>query len=227
MARSPHAIAVRFLPQGLHDLPAVEMRARVQAAVDEASPGMDAVLLGYGLCNNGLAGIRAGVAPLVLPRAHDCITLFLGDRARYRDYFFAKPGTYFKTSGWIESAEENSDLMQLSIPNTMGLQRTLEEYVAEYGEDNGRYLYETLGQTARHYGRYAFIEMGVEPDDRFERRTREDAERRHWEFEKLQGSMRLIDALVRGEWDPRDFLVVPPGAAIGVTNDEDIVRIDV
>ncbi len=75
----------------------------VLAAVDETK--YDAVLLGYALCSNGLVGLTAGKIPLVLPRAHDCITLFLGSKERYLDYFQAHTGVYFKTSGWIERGE--------------------------------------------------------------------------------------------------------------------------
>ena len=43
--------------------------------------------------------------------------------------------------------------------------------MAKYGEDNARFLYEELCNMTRHYRKLTFIEMGIEPDDRFERRT--------------------------------------------------------
>ena len=46
--------------------------------------------------------------PLVIPRAHDCIALFMGSRQRYREYFDAHPGTYYRTSGWIERDDATS-----------------------------------------------------------------------------------------------------------------------
>ena len=60
------------------------------------------MLFGYGLCGMGLVGLTARPKPVVIPRAHDCITLFLGSRERYLEYFNAHPGVYFKTTGWIE-----------------------------------------------------------------------------------------------------------------------------
>ena len=70
LERSPHAIDVEFLQKGLHDIPTEEMLKRIQAQVDAASEqDYDAVLLGYGLCNNGLVGLTARNIPLVLPRA--------------------------------------------------------------------------------------------------------------------------------------------------------------
>jgi hypothetical protein len=39
---------------------------------------------------------------MIIPKAHDCITLFLGSKERYRTYFDAHPGTYWYTPGWVE-----------------------------------------------------------------------------------------------------------------------------
>ena len=78
------------------------MRERVQAAVDQSGgETYDAILLAYGLCNYGVRGLHAEV-PLVLPRAHDCITLLLGSRQRYAEYFAVNPGTFYQSPGWIE-----------------------------------------------------------------------------------------------------------------------------
>ena len=82
------------LPKGLHDLGSDRMRSRVQEAIDGVKASdYDAILMGYGLCNNGLAGIVARHIPIVLPRAHDCITLFMGSRERYITYFNDHPGS--------------------------------------------------------------------------------------------------------------------------------------
>lgn len=223
-SRSPHRIEIQFLPKGLHDIPCREMLARVQAAVDAVADGFDAILLGYGLCNNGLQGLTARAIPLVLPRAHDCITLFLGSRRRYSDYFFTHPGVYFKTTGWIERGEAGGELRQLTIPHQLGMDKTLDEFIAEYGEDNGTYLYEQLAQTTRNYGQFTFIEMGVEPDGSFEQLTRDEAAQRGWKFEKVTGSMALIHDLLGGNWPSDNFLVVPPGHRIRAAHDDAIVR---
>jgi hypothetical protein len=200
------------------------MRTRLQAAIDAVqTERYDAILLGYGLCNNGLAGVTAREVPLVLPRAHDCITLFLGSRARYLDYFQTHPGVYFKTPGWVERGEKPGELSQLSIQHRTGMDSTYEALVARYGEDNARYLYDTLCVQTRHYGQFTFIEMGVEPDDRCERETRASAEERGWRFEKVRGNLRLLEHLVNGPWDAADFLTIPPGQAIVARYDEGIV----
>ncbi len=225
VSRSPHRVDVRFLPKGLHDLRAEQMRARLQEAVDAVPEDTyDAILLGYGLCNNGLHGVQARTRPLVLPRAHDCMTLFFGSRQRYMTYFQKHHGVYFKTSGWIERGEVEGDLKQLSIGHVSGMDMTYDEMVEQYGEDNAQYLFETLVEAqTKSYRQYTFIEMGVEPDDRFEKQTRKEAGEKQWAFEKVKGDLSLIERLVNGAWDKADFLCVAPGHRIVARYDEDIV----
>ena len=144
IARSRNRVDVEFLPKGLHDLPSADMRTRLQEAIDHVDAAEhEAVLLGYGLCNNGLNHVQARDIPLVLPRAHDCMTLFMGNRQRYRNYFDDHPGVYFLTSGWIERGEVSGELKQLSIGHTSGMDMTYDELIEKYGEDNAEYIYET------------------------------------------------------------------------------------
>ena len=104
-ALSKNIVDLEFLPKGLHDLGEEKMSARLQQAIDGVDSGRyQAILLGYALCNNGIRGLR-GPLPLVIPRAHDCITLLLGSKERYREVFDANPGTYFESTGWMERNE--------------------------------------------------------------------------------------------------------------------------
>ncbi len=174
--------------------------------------------------------------------AHDCITLFLGSKEKYLEYFRLHPGVYFKTTGWLErgegltqhgvesirDAEQDTPLFTDSpmetVPEQAGMLQTYEQLVAKYGEDNARFLYDELCNMTRNYSGMAFIEMGVEPDDRFERQARRQAGERGWKFEKLRGDMTLLMRLVDGPWDADQFLIVPPGACVAPSYDESVIK---
>lgn len=224
VSESPHTVDLEFLPKAMHDLGADGMRTRVQSAL-AAVPEQryDAILLGYGLCNNGLVGLTARSIPLVAPRAHDCITCFLGSRERYLEYFNSHPGAYFQTIGWIERAENHSDLSQFAVQRQTGLNAQFEDLVERYGEDNARYLVAVLGDGRQHYSQFTYIRTGVEPDGSFEQQTRDEAAKRGWQFEKVAGDLLLLRRLVGGVWDEADFLVVPPGYRIAASFDEHIL----
>lgn len=227
LARSPHLIDAEFLPKGLHDIGTTEMRSRIQCAVDRVgNAGYDAILIGYGLCNNGIVGLTSRGTSLVIPRAHDCITLFLGNKERYLEYFENNPGVYFQTTGWIERGEVNGELSQLAIGQKLKLKQSFEELVGRYGEENARYLWGQLGTLEKNYRKMTFIEMGIEPDDSFERRAAEKAHARSWEFEKVRGDMGMFYRLVNGIWDDHEFLVVPANCRVAPTYDGGIIALE-
>jgi hypothetical protein len=66
--------------------------------------------------------------------------------------------------------------------------------------------------------------MGVEPDDRFERQAAEEAAARGWELERVEGDLGLLERLLNGPWDTGEFLVVPPGARVAPSYDDDIIK---
>lgn len=228
-ATVPHRVDVEFLPKGLHDLATADMAARVQAAVDatDSAKGYHAILLGYARCNNGLVGVCAREIPLVIPKAHDCITLLFGSRAAFRAYFDENPGTYYKSTGWIERAEDAAvDCPAYGIAGVMknlGLTGTYEELVARYGRENAEYLVETLGGWEKAYSRLCYLHMGLCDDETpFEEEARRLARQHGWTFERREGDMRLLRKLFLGQWDD-DFVIVPPGGRIAARNDEGIL----
>jgi hypothetical protein len=218
IVHSPHLIDAQYLAAGLHDSGAKAMRLRIQQAIDAADPShYDAIVLGYALCGNGLAGLRARAVQLVLPRAHDCITLLMGGRARYAEYFHAQPGVYFRSAGWVERAAELEQQM-----TGMGFSTDLDALMEKYGEEAGRYLYRELTRYHSSYNKLTYIRTGSDVDASFVERARAEATEKNWAFEEMRGDTTLFSRLLAGDWST-DFLIVPPGHRSVATYDEDIL----
>lgn len=210
---SRNAFAFHFLDWGLHCKPD-QLRNEVQQAIDDTDDGFDAVLLGYGLCSKGLDGIKAGKCRLVIPRGHDCITVFLGSKERYREYFSANPGTYWYTPGWIEN--------HLS-PGQERYEKNYSTYLAQYGEDNARYLMDMEQGWFKKYTAAAYTDLGIGDTGAYEEYTKECANWLKWKYDRVKSDATLIRNFVNGDWRHEAFLVVEPGSMIKATDDEMIM----
>jgi hypothetical protein len=223
-AQSPHVVDVELLPRGLHENSA-DLRSRLQDRIDsiDSMPATyDAILLAYGLCGGAAAGLRAKSVPLVVPRAHDCITLFLGSRSRYLREFSDHPGTYWYTQDYMERSGGSGSALALGTTSDEEDEAVFLANVEKYGRDNAEYLRETMGAWQHHYQRAAFIEIDVGDEVAVEARALSDAAQRGWTFDRLEGDLTLIRRLLFGEWDD-DVLQVPPGEYVTATYDDRIV----
>ena len=225
-AQSEHIIDIEFQPFGLHDTPD-KLRETTQQAVDAVpEKKYHYILLGYGLCSRGTAGVRARHTPLVIPRAHDCITMFLGSKERYDQTFRESPGTYYYSSGWIERKEGLTEQGHMRILKEEQRKKRFEEYVEKYGEDNAKYLIEMETRWLDNYGRGAFISLGFGQEDIYRTFTKNVAKAHGWEYEEIQGNTGLIQRFLDGNWTDEDFLIVPPGCQIAQTYDNDVIGIE-
>jgi len=222
-ARSRNQVDLEFVAQGLHNLGAPKMLERLQVLVNGVDPAVhEAVLLGYGLCGNGILGLQAVKVPLVVPRAHDCLACFFGSRERYMKYFETNPRVYYKTSGWLERTGSMSG-SQLAFAAPEQKIPTWEELVAKFGEEDAAYIRDTLTTHLRHYDQITYIDMGVEPLDMFEARAKAEAAQLGWKYERIKGDLGLLQRLVDGPWDDADFVNVPAGRRIAPLYDGSIM----
>ena len=224
-ALSPHVVDVELADKGLHNEPD-DLRAELQMRLDATEEGSyDAILLAYGLCSNSIAGLICAHTQLVVPRAHDCITLYLGSGERYSTEFRANPGTYWYSADYIERGSDGDYIPLGSEADDKQMSSVYQEYVAKYGQDNADYLMEVMGAWQQHYNRAAYIDAAemVLPD--YSKEVRQVAARRGWSFERLVGSLAITRALLHGQWDQQRFLIVPPGHTIEPTHDGRILSL--
>jgi hypothetical protein len=221
-AQAKPVVSVRLYDQGLHNVPK-NLRSRLQAEIDAVEQGScEAILLAYGTCGLATVGLKARHMPLVLPRAHDCITLYLGSRERYQAEFDAHPGTYWYSQDYLERNPNSS--VALGAASIEVSEALYQEYVAKYGQENADYLMEAMGEWGKHYDRAVYIDTGSTQGTAYEQIAREQAERRGWQFEQRQGDRRLLTMLLNGEWSEDEFLVVPPNHKIMQAVDGSLVQ---
>lgn len=223
---SKNFVDVTYLRQSFHDQPD-NLRKQLQSEIARIDAGedaytyhryfdedFDAVVLAYGLCSNATTGLRSCRYPVVIPRAHDCITLLLGSRERYRDYFDKHPGTYWYTCGWNES---------VPMPGELRYSWYRREYAEKYGEENAEYLMSMEQEWMRTYDRAVFVRWPEIESGDAAKETREAAGFLRWRYDELTGNSGLLRALIDGVWDHR-FLVLEPGERAEPSYDETIVR---
>jgi len=212
-ARSPHVVDIVLMEQGLHDEPD-RLRQEVQKSLartcDIQDRPYDASLLGYGLCSNGVVGLGAEI-PIVIPRGHDCITLLLGAKECYQEYFDTHRGVYWYSPGWIESGKQ---------PSRQRYEQLLAEYTAKYGADNAEYLMEVEQTWMKEYSWATYVDWALVDGERYKAYTRQCAEFLGWNYDELAGDSGLMQRFVDGIWSEKEFLVVKPGQRIAedVTN---------
>jgi len=195
----PAGFKTRVLDFGLHVNPD-RLRTTLQRAIDEAAKEADTIILGYGLCANAVVGLVPSNSTLVIPRVDDCIAIFLGSTAAYREQSQKVPGTYYLTKGWIEVGdtpfEEHKRL------------------VDKYGKQRADRM---IALMLKNYTRLAYIDTGQADQKGYRRYARRTAEQFNLRYEEISGSRALVRKMIHGPWDD-DFIVVRPGQTVELTD---------
>ena len=213
-AHSPHTIDVEFTKKNAHDN-ANNLRHILQERIYEADDeDYDAIMLGIGLCGNSTAGLKAGRTKIIMPRAHDCCTIFLGSRSRFKEIFEKRPSTPFTSVGYME---RGTTLMHEAseFASDFGLKQSFEQYAEIYGEENARYLWETLHVNVENNNKdIVFIDIPELSHLGFADKARNWAEENEKNFIYERGSLDVIQKLLNGDWNDEEFLTVLPGQKI-------------
>lgn len=223
--RCPNALDITFVRQDLHMVPK-NLTKVLQEEIDRIEAGedlhtnvaggeIDAILIGYGLCSNALVGLKSAKYPLVIPKAHDCTTLFMGSKEKYQDYFMKVKGTYFASNAWMELG---IDLGEASLV------KKREEFMEQFeDEDTVEYLMEMERSMLDHYKAITYITWPGMNNANGISKAKTIACENGWEYLEYEGSDTLLQKFVNGEWDEEDFLVLNPGETLEPSYDEDVI----
>lgn len=193
---------VTFMDYGLHRRPK-HLHKTLQAEIDSiTTPSL--IVLGYGICGNGMKDIRSGIHTLLMPKTEDCIAIFLGSDAAYRTEFNANPGTYYLTGGWLEAG---SDPL-----------KEYEDAIEKFGQETADWV---MDQQYRNYHRIALVGHSDEDLAVYRARAMQVAEyAKRWgmTYHEISGSDAYIRKLVEVTMDlskaDDTFWVIPPGGKI-------------
>lgn len=225
----PHVLDITFMQQDLHMSPKL-LREALQREIDSIESGEDlhtnkknlekteAILLCYGLCSNALAGIRSSRFPLVIPRAHDCITHFMGSKEKYADYFDRIKGSFYYTLGWLELG---LDLGQADV------ERKRSEYMERFDgdEDTVEFLLETDREMLKNYHSITYITWPELMNREGIAEAQKLAAAQKLELLEYQGSDQLLRDFVNGNWREEDFLILQPGQTLQPSYDSRVIQI--
>lgn len=192
-----HCVEIRYLDQGLHRTPQ-KMAAAIQEQIDQAAVYASQIVIGYGLCSNGIVGVMARKQGLYLPHCHDCIAFFMGSHRAYLKAFEMRPGTYYLTPGWVAEKKDPLGIIE-------------EDYTPRLGRETAFWVME---EELKHYTHIALINTGVGDIESLRNRAQENARVLNKQYEEIPGSLDFFKKLFRGPYTTGDFLFLKPGHEI-------------
>jgi hypothetical protein len=211
-----HIVETRFFEIGLHDRPD-RLRTTLQQNLDEvdARTDIEAVVLAYGLCGRGTAGLHPLRHKLVIPRAHDCIAVFMGSKEVFAAHQRGCPTCYYYTPGWNRARR---------VPGPEKLEAMRAELAEKFEPDDVEFLIETEREQWAMHDTATYIELGTADAQAEADYARKCADWLGWKFEHLRGDPALLKDLLWGNWDNERFQIVEPGMQLGQSPDDNILR---
>ncbi len=195
---------------GLHE-ELDKLRAWIQRRIDVVDGAYDAILLDYGLCGNGTGGVRARGMPIVIPRARDLCTVHLGSYAAFPENFEHSLSASWSSVWYIERSATC-----LRTPDRADAIKDCPEHaylLARFGEKNAGYVWDVWHPVGKGK-KLRFIELAETEGLWYAKEMRERAATEARELTILHEDSRLLRALLAGDCDDDNFIVVPPGQAI-------------
>lgn len=211
-------IDIELLDSTYHEKPE-SLHSLLQKKIDEQE-GYDYLLIGFGLCGKVLNNLKSRDIPLVIPKAHDCITLFMGNREKYERYFIDNPGTMFYPECWSERKGLLNERKELE---SIGLDKSFAEYEEKYGKEMAQYIYETLGDWKSKYSKALYLynkNMGKPYSEDIKKICKE----RNWEYREEIIDNSLLRKLLNMEWNEKEFLVVEKNRTVSQSIGQQLIE---
>jgi len=185
---------VYLLDRALHSQPQ-NMRQRLQDVLNTLPGSITTVLIAMGYCGGSLASICAR-QQLVIPNLDDCITMLLTKTDTQEGNLKQRGHMYFRDS---ECGGVN-------------VQRMLDNLRQEYGMERGTGIF---GMWFADYTHADIIDTGVFDcyEESYVESIQKQADLIRCELGYVEGSNRILEKLVSGQWDEQ-FLIVPPGTVL-------------
>ena len=213
-----HIVETRWFEIGLHDRPD-QLRITLQENLEvvDARTDIEAVVLAYGLCGRGTAGLRPAHHKLVIPRAHDCIAVFMGSKETYTEHQRRCPTCYYYTPGWNRAR-------RVPGPEMIDIMRT--DLAAKFEPDDVEFLIESHREQLAMHDTASYIDLGTADATAEADYARKCAGWLGWKFEHLPGDPALLRDLLWGNWDVDRYQIIEPGMQLGQASDSSILRAD-
>ena len=189
-------IDVVMMDRGLHAEPEKLLKT-LQQEID-AHQEYDEILLCYGLCGNGTAGLKSEKATLIIPKFDDCINMMLCTGKR-RSRELVKKGIIYATAGWTQDDE--------------GPFQQFKHFKEIYDYDDET-IADLMDMMYGNYSHLALLDTGCFDKEAVREHFERTAEFLGLELIEVPGTNRIIRQLIKGEYDD-NFIILPPGKSLG------------
>ena len=180
-----------FVSMDFHLYPQ-KLKVELQRLID-ASQNYQKIILAFGLCGGAANGLISKTSELIIPRVHDCISIFMcSDICRACD-FQSEIGTFYLSNGWM--------ITEKSI---------LADYRRIYDRLGEKKAKRMLEKMYDGYKKVLFIETSAEPKDEVIEQSREIAKLFEAEYVTVKGESGFIEKIITGPWDEDNFITLLP-----------------
>lgn len=184
---------VVWLDRGYHNTPE-KLRQKLQETILFLQD-QDEILLTFGLCGNGTAGVCSPGTRLILPKFDDCLNMLLCTGRRTKRAL-TQAGTIYLTRGW--TLDRESIIQQYE---------SLQE---KYDEETCEMIMETM---YAHYDSLTLVNTGCYNMEEVKKYAEQVGEMMDFKIKETPGSLQILEKLLTGCWD-ENFLVLSPGQAV-------------